>query len=99
MEVGASVWVADAGPETWLEGKVVSKVSRLGGGVGGWVEGTPVCQSLCVRVCTRSSFVGLLSCRACMLIASINDTAACSGWRWWRRRRRRRRRTALRPGH
>jgi len=26
MEVGASVWVADAGPETWVEGRVVAKV-------------------------------------------------------------------------
>lgn len=28
MEVGASVWVADAGPETWVEGTVVAKVRK-----------------------------------------------------------------------
>ncbi|KAM3575534.1 hypothetical protein VYU27_002526 [Nannochloropsis oceanica] len=32
MEVGASVWVADAGPETWLEGTVVAKRPVDGGG-------------------------------------------------------------------
>jgi len=74
MEVGASVWVADAGPETWLEGTVVAKVRESDGG----------CLWPRPREGQKDRRARRLTCTACA-IAHTNNTffshqpALCSG--------------------